>query len=511
MPPTETSDGRLDTNRGSSDPLARVTRNVTALALSDIVSKGTLFLWQLVLARWLGDSGYGIYGMIGALLAVGASIVEFGMGLIVVREVAKRPRDAGRFVAATLATQPLLAVIGYGCLELAAWLLGYDPELRALLSLAAASLLINALGNICHNQLIAAERMELTAAISVVHVLSLVAFAATALWIGSGLWGLYVATLAAGVLRSGLYWLALHSAGRASVGPLDRATVRELFRAGLPIAVMSFLTLCCIHIDKALALSLIGTRAAGYLAAAFVISFGVTELLNTTVLVAVLPVMSRFAARSEQELHRAIGKLTLLTLALGLPVATLISLLATPLCVWLFGDRFLPTGGVLRILIWYTCVAMVANVYSQGLVVQNRQKRLMVLRAIGLTLVVTLNLLLLPRVGVTGAAVAALISEVFALAMMVGSFRLSVDWWRRIGLSAFRLVLATLGLAAGVWFLRALHPIAAGLAGAPIFALLLYGTGAIGAEEKDLMRRLLASTPAGRLALGRFDRAQGQQ
>jgi O-antigen/teichoic acid export membrane protein len=511
MPLTEAPDATLGPNRGDSDSLARVARNATALVASDVVSKGVLFLWQLVLARWLGDSGYGIYGTIGALLAVGASIVEFGMGLIVVREVAKRPQDSRRFLAATLATQPLLAVASYGCLGLAAWLLGYDPALRALLALAAVSLLINALGNICHNQLIAAERMELPAAISVVHVLTLVALAATALWMGTGLWGLYIATLAAGVLRSGLYWLALYSIDRASVGPLDPTAVRELFRAGLPIAVLSFLTLCCIYIDKVLTVALIGIRPAGYLAAAFVISFGVTELLNTTVLVAILPLMSRFAAQSEQELHRAMGKLTLLTLAVGLPVATLISMLATPLCAWLFGEGFLPTADVLRILIWYTCVAMVANVYAQGLVVQNRQKRLMVLRAVGLALAVTLNLLLLPRVGVTGAPVAALVSEAFALVMMVGSFKLSGEWWRRTGRSVFRLALATLGLAATAWFLRLLHPAVAGLAGVPIFGLLLYGAGAIGAEEKDLMRRLLASTPAGGAVLARFGRRQERQ
>ena len=506
MPPTETAD--TAGARGQSDLLAPVARNATALFLSDVASKGTLFLWQLVLARWLGAAGYGIYGTIGALMTVGASVVELGMGVIVVREVAKRPPSAGRFLAATLMVQPALAVVAYGVLQLAVWRLGFDSELRALLVLAAASLLINALGNICHNQLIAAERMGLPAAISVVHVLSLVGLAATALWMGSGLWGLYVATLAAGVLRSVLYWLALFWAGRASVGLFDRTTVRELVRDGLPLAVMSFLTLCCMHIDKVMAAALIGTRTAGYLAAAFVVSFGVMELLNTTVLVAVLPLMSRFAEESEQGLYRVIGKLSLLTIAFGFPAAVLISLLATPLSTWFFGDRFLPTADALRILIWYTCVAMLANVFSQGLIVQNRQKRLMFFRTAGLILAVILNLALLPRLGVVGAATATLISEAFALTLMVGSFGLPAGWWHRIAARSFRLALATIGLGAGVWLLRGVHPVLAALAGVPIYAVLVYVSGAIGAEERDLIYRLLASMPAGRKVLGRLTRGQ---
>ncbi len=491
---------------GQSDVLAPIARNATALVLSDLASKGTLFLWQLVLARWLGAAGYGVYGTIGALVTVAAAVVELGMGVIVVREVAKRPRSAGHFLAATLTLQPVLAVVAYGALQLAAWRLGFDSEMRTLLALAAASLLINALGNICHNQLIAAERMGLPAAISVIHVLSLVGLAATALWMGSGLWGLYIATLAAGVLRSGLYWVALLRTGRAAVGPLDRTTVRELFRNGLPLAVMSFLSLCCMHIDKVIAAALIGTRTAGYLAAAFVISFGVMELLNTTVLVTLLPLMSRFAEESEEGLYRVIGKLSLLTMALGLPVAILISLLATPLSAWFFGSRFLPTADALRILIWYTCLAMLANVFSQALIVQNRQKQLMFFRTAGLVLAVTLNLALLPRLGVVGAAMATLISEALVLTLMIGSFKLPAGWWRRIQIGLFRLALATSGLAAAVWCLRGVHPVFAALAGVPIYAVLVYASGAIGAEERNLIYRLLASTPAGRMVLGRLTR-----
>ncbi len=480
--------------------------------MSDVVSKGTFFLWQLLLARWLGDAGYGIYGTIGALIVVGGSIVDFGMGLIVVREVSKRPRDAGRFLAATLAIQPLLAVAGYVGLGLAARLLGYDAELRSLLSLAAASLLINAVGNICHNQLIAAERMDLPAAISVVHVLSLVGLAATALWMGAGLWGLYIATLAAGALRSGLYWFALSWTGRAAVGPLDRPTVRELFQSGLPLAVMAFLTLSCMHIDKVLTVALVGKEPAGHLAAAAVIPFGIVQLLNTTILVAILPVMSRLAKETGQVLSRLIAVLSLLTVALGLPAAVLISGMATTLCAWLFGAEFLPAGKALRILIWYTSLAMLVNIYSQGLIVQNRQSRLMVIRTAGLFVAVMLNLALLPRLGIVGAATASLVSEAVVLAMMAGSFTPPPDWWARIRRTGSRLALAALGLAAGTWWLRDyMHPLLVASVGLPVYAALIYGTGAIGTEEKDLVQRLVATAPAGRVILGWLNRGHCDQ
>ncbi|MCZ2098477.1 MAG: hypothetical protein LC121_19900, partial [Anaerolineae bacterium] len=86
--------------RLSPEATRRAARNAGALAISTVVSKGLLFGWQLALARWLGASDYGVYGTIGALLAIGAAIPEFGMGLIVVRDVATRPAQAGRTLGA---------------------------------------------------------------------------------------------------------------------------------------------------------------------------------------------------------------------------------------------------------------------------------------------------------------------------------------------------------------------------------------------------------------------------
>ena len=53
-------------------------------------------------------------------------------------------------------------------------LLGYDAALRGLLAFAAINLLVDALGNMCHNQLLAIERMVIPAVIATGHIAVLV-------------------------------------------------------------------------------------------------------------------------------------------------------------------------------------------------------------------------------------------------------------------------------------------------------------------------------------------------
>lgn len=486
----------------------RAARNAGALALSQVTAKGLLFAWQLVLARWLGADDYGVYGTIGALLAVGAVLPDFGMGLIVVRDVANRPQAANRYLSAALAMQPVLAVAGYGVLLLAAILFGYDASLRALLALAGVSLLIDTLGNICHNQLLAVERMVIPAVIATAHIAVLVALAAVALSLGGGLWGLYVATIAAGLLRAAAYWAALLRVGARPAFPIDRGIARTLLINGAPLAITAFLAQAYTHADKLITTALLGTDRTGQLTAGFVIVFGVVELLSTTVLVAVFPLMSRTYSSGQRAMFEfMLEKLAFFNLTLSLPLAIFTSLLAVPLSSWLFGAEFMRTADVLRILIWYTVVTMVANVFSKALLVQNRQRRLLAIRAAGLALNIALLALLLPRLGVPGAAVATLIAESVILVAIVRSFTFPADWWARVVSHLWRLGLAAGGLALTVLALRAVHPLLAAAVGVPVYAALVLVSGAVARDDWDLIYRLVTAMPGGAL-IGRYWKRQ---
>jgi O-antigen/teichoic acid export membrane protein len=175
-------------------------RNAAVLALASILAKGALFVGQLVLTRLLAQAGYGIYGTIGGMLSIAAAVPDFGMGMIVLRDVAQRRDLAGRALGVTLTIQPLLAALAYLGLIAAGWLLGYDETIRGLLPLAGLSLFVDVLGNMGHNQLLAREQMVIPSIIGVAHIGALIVLVGAALLGGLGMVGLYGATLAAGAL-----------------------------------------------------------------------------------------------------------------------------------------------------------------------------------------------------------------------------------------------------------------------------------------------------------------------
>jgi O-antigen/teichoic acid export membrane protein len=148
---------------------------------------------------------------------------------------------------------------------------------------------------------------------------------------------------------------------------------------------------------------------------------------------------------------------------------------------------------VLRILIWYTAIAMTANVFAQGLVVQNRQRGLLVIRASGLAINITLNALLIPRIGIVGAAMASLSAELLVLLALVYGFQ-SIQWAQLLP-RLLRLALLTVAVGAGMLVLGQVHAVAGMVMGPLFYAVGI--TQVLAPDDWDLLYRLVAAMPGG--------------
>ena len=401
----------------------RAARNAGAIAAARILSSAVLFGWQLILGRTLGEAEFGVYAAVGALFALGVTITSFAMSVIVIRDVARRPPLAGRYLSATLVIQTVLGLVAYLGINAAAQ--GYDDAIRAFVAVAGISLFTDALGNMSYEQLLAQERMVTTSVIDIVHIVVRIGLAGLALWAGFGLLGVYVVTILTGIGRAAALWVSLFRSGVRPQFPVDWAIARPLLINCAPLALAAFINMTYIQIDKLLTTGLLTTTDTGHLNAASVIIAGVVEILSTTVLVAVYPLMSRvFRGDGQDATFRfMVEKLSFFTLLIGLPIGLVFSLFAANIIVPLFGVNYIETAAILRLLIWYAVITMVVNVFAQSLMVQNRQRYYVAVRIGGLALKLALSLFLLPRIGVIGAAASTAGAELLVLLIVARNFR----------------------------------------------------------------------------------------
>ncbi len=485
----------------SGEDTRRAARNAGVLAVTNLLSKGILFGWQFVLARWLGDAAFGIYGTVGALATIATVIGSFGMGLIVVRDVSQEPEKAGKYLTATLFMQTVLVTGAFLVMNASALIIGYSEAIRVFTALTGIGLMIDIYGNMSSDQLLAQERMITTSVIETAHIFVRVALIALALWGGFGLPGLYIGGLAASATRSGLFWQALQRTGVKPVFPLDWPVARQLFKNSAPLAIAAVLTLVYQQADKLMSTRFLTESSTGYLTVAFVVITGVIELLNGTVLIATYPLMSRYYADGGDVFGFIVEKLVFFTAVITLPLCLVLGIFAPDIINLLLGPTYSPTAIVLRVLIWYALMTMMVNVFAQGMMVQNRQQQLLYIRAGGLTLNLMLNLafLLLFDWGLMGLVLATVIAEVVLLIVMLRTFRQQGLDTRRLQSRLTRPLLvggltAAAMLIVGQWYFIA--GIAAG--GLVYIALTLRGD-VLAPDEWDLLYRLTAAMPGGGL------------
>jgi O-antigen/teichoic acid export membrane protein len=165
------------------------------------------------------------------------------------------------------------------------------------------------------------------------------------------------------------------------------------------------------RIDLWILKPLAGAAAVGIYSAAVKYLDGINVIPSYFTL-AIFPLMSRYAKDSRDSLVRAYQLAIRLLVMVALPIAIVVTVLATPLIRILGGSAFLPDSAIaLRILIWSIPVGFVNSVTQYVLIAVGQQRFLTRAFIIGVAFNLVANLIFIPQYGYQAAAVVTILSE----------------------------------------------------------------------------------------------------
>lgn len=195
----------------------------------------------------------------------------------------------------------------------------------------------------------------------------------------------------------------------------------QLAKEAAPYAISAFLFQLRTRIDVVFITFLLGAASAGIYNVAYRIIFLLSFIPHFASL-AIFPQTSRLFLNSKEELSRLYGQSISLAILIGLPAAAGIWLAAPEIIEYIFGGEFKDSSLVLRYLAWILLQMFILRILVTFLMscdlqteVTRSQWKAVIVNAVG-------NLLLIPAIGIYGAAIATLISEAFLIMLYV--FRL---------------------------------------------------------------------------------------
>ena len=378
----------------------------SAKAISGLVA-------AFLLANEYGPTGMGTYQLGATFTTIIAFAVALGLPNFLVREVARKPEDARRWVEGGIFCTLTAGVLVTGLILLGVNVLPESSSaLRQVLILAGLALIFDATSQILYALFWAWQRMRFEAlAILVQETVFVIATVVVVRVLDGGPSGVMAAYLGTRMVGAIVAWVVASKGLRGLIVPrFDRAFLRPTLRRAVPFAIDDALSATYIRADTLILGVMKGQGAVGLYTACtnLVLYMNVLPRMLNSALFAPLSKAwpgepERFARLRDTSL-RVLG-------ALAMPI-TIGSLLLAPRILSLYGDGFEEAAWCYRMLALVIPVRMLGHTLGTALTSANGQtKRTVAVGVAAATNVVLNAVILIPLFSYNGAAVATVVTE----------------------------------------------------------------------------------------------------
>jgi O-antigen/teichoic acid export membrane protein len=374
--------------------------NILSLGSSEIIARLAAFVGTAYAARRLGPEQFGIVGFALALFSYISVVVSGGFNDVGSREVARRPGEASSIAANVIVVRLAIALIGLALLGTTVWFLDKPPTVKLVVLLTGLLVFSLALDTswvykgLERNHpvslaLILSQILYAGAILLTVNQPRDVAFVPLAQFLGE--------ICAALMLTVPLFWL-----GKIKFNWREGF---DILRGSSFSAVSRLMRAVMYSFDVVLIGFWIGEEAVGRYSAPYRICF-LLVAIAASIYTSYLPTIIRVSSQDDKE--NQIGKIAerslSLAAAVGAPLVVGGIIVAAPLLETVFGSDYTDGADAFKFLLLSVGFVFLHGANHNIFLAVNRLKTEMMIFAAAAAVNIGLNIFIIPRYGIVGAA-----------------------------------------------------------------------------------------------------------
>lgn len=391
--------------------VSKIAKNSIVSFLSDVINKILTLFVTIVIARYLGDSGFGRYSFIITMMALFQVLADFGLDGLTIREIAKRPDKADVFIRNVLTLKLILGAINAVILFVVIGVMNKPADVVYGVYVSGLIVIFFCLANTFNSAFNAYERLDLKAGLMVSTRFIVLALTIIAIMLKQGIIVLITIILLSEIIRTVSGWMIYESRfSRIRLG-FDPEICKGLLKMALPFALIGLIVLVYFKIDIVMLSLMKDDQVVGWYSAAYMLLSGlffITDAYN----LAIFPPLSRYALSSRDLLAFSWARSVKYLLIISLPIAFGTTILADKIILLVYSTSYYPSVSALQILIWTLPWIFVNSINLRVLYATNKQKEAMVVAVASMLLNVAFNFILIPPLSFIGSSLATLIVEI---------------------------------------------------------------------------------------------------
>jgi O-antigen/teichoic acid export membrane protein len=471
--------------------LRKVIGNTVISLLGQAVTWASTMILTIAYGRFLGDVKLGELFLAITFVGLVGFPIDAGFNDQLTRDVTQEPSKAVRYITDILCFKVILWVVLYGVTLLLSWLLGYDGEVRILITICGITLLASSITSIMRATHYSFERVVFPVLGSILEKGLGGLIGTLLLYNGADVQAMALVLLGTSCVN--LLWQSFWVLRLVGIPwTFDVPLARKLLRTSIPFILYGALTVIYYRIDTVLLSLMASTNVVGWYGAAYRI-FDTLVFLPSLVINAIMyPVFSKLSLHSEKELKVAIEKSLNFLIFCCIPITTGLIVAAPSIVGFLYHrSDFINTIPVMQCLAPGLFFLYVNSVLTSVMISTGREKKIPFMAAIALVFNLGLNLLLIPLYQHIAAATMTSLTEL--LLMIIALKFIPRSLWPlgsiKVGLKA---LLAGVVMALPVWFMQYQNYTL--LAILPVAAFVYFGTATLlGTIPRDDMRAFYTS------------------
>lgn len=364
-------------------------------------------------ARYLGPAQLGLLSYAGSFVGLFVALATLGLDGIVVRELVKTPGRRNELLGTAFGLKIGGSILMWLMIFAAIPITNNDIQTNNIIAIIAFATIFQAFNVIDFNYqaevkskyVVHAQLVQLL--ISSIAKLVLIFIQAPLIWFA------WVSCLDAIVFAVGLVVMYLRNSGNIWMWQWRWQVAKALLRDSWPLILSGMVIMIYMRIDQVMIKEMLGAEEVGLYAAAVRLS-EVWYFIPMAITSSLFPAIVSAKKQSEELYYQRLQKLYDLMVWMAIAIALPTTFLAPWVIELLYGEAYIGAANVLSIHIWAGVFVFLGVASGKWFLSENLQVLSFYRTLMGAIINVILNIILIKKYGISGAALATLVAQISA-------------------------------------------------------------------------------------------------